>query len=212
MDDVGGAGFTGGAPCSAEPMRTAHGWVVSMSTSLVEDLAWSLVELAGDEGLAHVTVRSLARHTRVSPGTISNHFASKRELFAICTSLIGRWLAQATSDHIDDRGAVGLFPTTDAGDRTYRLLSSAWVQLRAYALADPMMDERVQGVAPMIQRSAGGACVGDDSELTLGAWMCVQELRHELARRTTTLTADEALELLQQVEPSARRTPLAYDD
>ena len=112
-------------------------------------------QLAGpDRGVRHRRRRrGLGRlHSRV-PGTISNHFASKRELFAICTSLIGRWLAQATSDHIDDRGAVGLFPE-DAGDRTYRLLSSAWVQLRAYALADPMMDERVQGVAPMIQRSA----------------------------------------------------------
>jgi AcrR family transcriptional regulator len=87
-----------------------------MPTSLVEDLAWSLVVL-GETGLGAVTMRALARHTRVSPGTLTHHFASKNELWALCTLRIGQWFSYATDDYVDDRGTIGLFP--EETDETY---------------------------------------------------------------------------------------------
>lgn len=184
---------------------------IPMPKSLAEDLAWSLVQLAGDDGLANVTMRSLARHTRVSPGTISNRFASKQELLAICTSVVGKWLASATSDHVDDRGAVGLFPTQHDHDQTYRLLVSTWAQLCAHGLTDRDVDERVQGMTPLLNSGASRACPGEDHQFTVGAWLCLDGLRRELVRRAITLTADDALAAFQLVEPAARRAPLTYE-
>src|SRR4051794_30102988 len=184
-------------------MRTPDGWVIPMPKSLAEDLAWSLVSLAGQQGLASVTIRGLARHTRMAPGTITNHFLSKRELWAVCATVVGGWLADATSDHVVDRGAVGLFP--DSGDTTYRLLVSAWSQLRAHALTDPDVDQRVAGMTTMVRRSAGRACVADARELSAAAWACLETLRQELVRPGSELTPADALAVLQQVEPSARR-------
>jgi AcrR family transcriptional regulator len=189
---------------------TPYGWAPT-TTSLAEDLAWSLVQLAGEEGLSTVTIRSLARHARVSPGTISNHFVSKQELWALSASIIGRWLARATADFVDERGAVGLFPSQDERDRTYRLLVSSWSQLKAHALADPDVEARINGVTPVLSSAAARACTAPDHELTLAVWLCLEGLRHELVSKATSLTAADALAAFQQVEPSATRGPLTYE-
>ena len=176
-----------------------------MPKSLVEDLAWSLVSLASEAGLGAITIRSLARHARLSPGTISNHFASKQELWAMSSVVTGRWLAQATSDHVEDRGAIGLFPTP--ADSTYRLLVSAWAQLRAHALSDTEVDVRLQGMVPVLRLSAGRACVTREDGLPPAAWWCLEGLRQELVRPGSELTPHDALSVLQRVEPDARREP-----
>jgi AcrR family transcriptional regulator len=190
-------------------MRTADGWVISMPKTLAEDLAWSLVWLAGEDGLGAITMRSLARHARLSPGTITNHFGSKQELWAVCTTVIGRWLAEATSDHVEDRGPVGLFPTQE--DLTYRLLVSAWAQLRAHALSDPEVDQRVQAVTTLLRSSARHACVEPGGELPAATWWCLEGLRQELVRPGTELTAAEAWGVLRQAGRSARREPPATE-
>jgi AcrR family transcriptional regulator len=177
-------------------MRTPQGWVISMPTSLAEDLAWSLVVLAGEHGLAAVSFRALARHTRLAPGTITNHYGSKPELFGVCATVIGRWLAYATTDHVEDRGAIGLFPAPD--DLTYRLLVSVWAQLRAYALTDATVDQRVRDMTPMLQRSVRDASLGLEEDGS-AAWVCLEGLRQELVRPGSALTPADALAVLEQV-------------
>jgi AcrR family transcriptional regulator len=188
-------------------MRTHDGWVIPMTTTVLEDLAWSLAWLAGEGGLTAVTIRALARHARLSPGTISNHFSSKQELWARSAGVIARWLAHATSDHVQDRGAVGLFPARE--DQTYRLLVSGWAQLRAHALTEPEMDRRIAGDQTMLERSAQGA-LSVDRSWSVPAWICLEGLRLELVRPGSTLTPDDALALLQQVEPDATQGPAIF--
>jgi AcrR family transcriptional regulator len=146
----------------------------------------------------------LARHARLSPGTISHHFSSKQELWALSAGVIGRWLGQATSDHVEDRGAIGLFPATE--DATYRLLVSGWAQLRAYALTAPEVDERISAVVPRLELGARTALAVDRS-WSIPAWVCLEGLRLELVRPGSELTPEAALALLQQVEPRAIRGP-----
>jgi AcrR family transcriptional regulator len=179
-----------------------------MPKSLVEDLAWSLVVLAGETGLGAVTLRALARHTRVSPGTLTHHFASKRELWALCTVVVGRWLADATDDHVADRGAVGLFP--EPGDATYRCLVSAWVQLRAHALTDPEVDARVQDLTTVLRRRARRALVDGAPDISSTAWWYVEALRQEVIRPGSELTPGRALAAIQRLIPEASREPRVH--
>lgn len=183
-------------------MWTSDGWMMSMPRNLAEDLALSLVALCGEEGgLGAITYRSLARHVRMAPGTITNHYASKQELWGVCASVVGRWLTHATSDHVQERGPIGLFPATEDHDRTYRLLASSWAQFRAYALTDPAVDERVQGILPLLRGSVRGALAGGRPEPSLGGWMCLESLRQEVVRPGSSLTPEAALHVLSSVEP-----------
>jgi AcrR family transcriptional regulator len=165
-----------------------------MPTSLAEDLAWSLVSLASEQPLGTVSFRTLAAHARLAPGTITNHFATKQELLAVCTTVVGRWLAHATFDHVRERGPVGLFPGPD--DLTYRWLLAAWVQLEAHALTDRAVDERVRAAGPQLQRSVASALDGPDPDATTLARLCVDGLRRELVRPGADLTPADALAAL----------------
>ncbi len=176
-------------------MWTSQGWSIRTPANLGEDLAWSLAVLGADVGLARVSYRALARHTRTAPGTITNHYASKSDLWVVCTVVVGRWLSDATRDHVDQRGHVGLFPAPE--DRTYRLLVSAWVQLRAQALVDPAIAERVDGVTVLLQRAAAWAI--EDPDTFPVAWMCLEGLRERLVRPGSELTPEEALAVLARV-------------
>ena len=186
-------------------MRTPQGWVIPMPTSLAEDLAWSLVVLAGELGLTAVSFRALARHARLAPGTITNHYATKQELLGVCTTVVGRWLAYATADHVEDRGAIGLFPATD--DVTYRLLVVVWAQLRAQGLTDVSVDQRVGAMTPMLQRRLTDALLELEPPAWAGGWVCVEGIRHELVRPGSELTPTDALALLEQTIGISRPQP-----
>ncbi len=185
------------------PMRTPDGWLIPRPTSLAEDLAWSLVALAGEQGLASVSFRGLARHARLAPGTITNHYASKQELLGVCTTQVGRWLTHATSDHVEDRGPLGLFPAPD--DLTYRSLVSAWAQLRAYALTDASVDERASAMVPLMSATVREAFAGPELWNPTAAWICLEGLRAELIRPGSDLTPAEALTVLEQTVTLGRR-------
>jgi AcrR family transcriptional regulator len=177
-------------------MRTSDGWLIPMPTTLGEDLAWSLVALAREQPLPAISFRGLARHARLAPGTITNHFASKQELLALSTTQIGRWLAHATTDHLHDRGPVGLFPATD--DQTHRALTSAWAQLRAHALTEPAVDERVMGMTVVMRRSLEEALPDHRASSTATLWLWCEALRAELLRLGTDLGPADALALLER--------------
>jgi AcrR family transcriptional regulator len=184
-------------------MRTPEGWLIPVPTTLAEDLAWSLVVLAGEQGLASVSFRALARHARLAPGTITNHYSSKQELFGVCTTQVGRWLTHATSDHVEDRGPLGLFPTPD--DLTYLSLVSAWAQLRAYALTDASVDERASAMVPLMGATVREAFPEPGLLNLSAAWICLEGLRAELIRPSSDLTPAEALTLLEQTVTVGRR-------
>jgi AcrR family transcriptional regulator len=175
-------------------MWTPDGWVIPMPVGLAEDLAWSLVMLSSAEGLARVSFRSLARHTRMAPGTITNHYASRSELLGVCATVVGRWLADATSAHVDERGPVGLFPMPE--DRTYCWLVCAWAQLRSHALTDAEVDERVRGATFFLERVAGRA-LGEDSAHLSAALSCLETLRQDLVRPGNELNAAGAWAVLR---------------
>jgi AcrR family transcriptional regulator len=190
-------------------MRTPTGWVIPMPTCLVEGLASSLVVLAGETGLGAVTMRALARQARVSPGTLTHHFASKNELFALCTARVAQWFSYATDDYVEDRGAVGLFP--EVTDETYRRLTSAWVQLRIHALTDPEVDARVHAMTGVLRRSAARALDEPEPVLSTTGWWLLEALREAVVRPRSQLTPGVALTALQEVVPTATRGPVIYD-
>jgi len=175
-----------------------------MPRSLAEDLAWSLVSLSAEVGLAQVSVRALARRTRMAPGTVTNHYASKGELVGICATVVGRWLASATAAHVDVRGALGLFPDTE--DRTYRWLVSTWAQLRSAALTDPALDVRVRDADLGVVRAARWALAETTGERSPhpATWRCLENLRHDLVGPGTTLTPESALTMLVEVAQASR--------
>ena len=91
---------------------------------------------------------------------------------------------------------MGLFPTPE--DQTYWALVSVWVQLRALALTDPELDERIRALTPMLRRSTRDAAGDLEADGLFGTWVTLEGLRHELVRPGSALTPPAALAVLQQ--------------
>ncbi|HET7071952.1 MAG TPA: helix-turn-helix domain-containing protein [Nocardioides sp.] len=171
-------------------------WQVPMPVGLAQDLAWSTAVLASEHGLGGVTFRALARHARMAPGTITNHYRDKAEVLCICTSVIGRWLSDAGIEHVYIRGPIGLFPTPD--DYCYRVLISAWAQLEAASLNVPEMADRVRGMAPLLRRGLQDAFPGRPVGQLDAAWRCLARIRLEVLLPGSDLSAPGALALLEE--------------
>jgi AcrR family transcriptional regulator len=186
------------------------GWVISPPNGMGQALAWSVAVLSSQQGVASVSFRSLARHARMAPGTITNHFGTKREVLSESTRWVAIWLADATRAHVDARGPVGLFPAP--ADLAYRALTSTWLQLEAYALTEPELDARVRSMTDLLIEGLSIAFPGQPGEPQVAeatgqvrvttAWLCLRELRRELVRPVTTLTPGEALRHLTAVDAS----------
>jgi AcrR family transcriptional regulator len=163
---------------------------------IAQDLAWSTAVLASEHGLGAVTFRALARHARMAPGTITNHYAHKTEVLCICTSVVGGWLADAGWGHVNIRGPVGLFPTPD--DYCYRVVLSAWTQLEAASLTIPDMADRVRGMAPTLRAGLEAAFPGRTVAQLDAASRCLARLRLDVLLPGSELSAEDALARLEE--------------
>jgi AcrR family transcriptional regulator len=176
-------------------MWAGEEWRIPMPVGLAEDLTWSTVVLASQQGLGAVTFRALARHARLAAGTITNHYASKAELFSISAGVLARWLGGAGCDHVDLRGPVGLFPAQS--DPNYRALVSTWIQFEAAALPDPDLSARVVALRPTAALGLTAAFPElADRELAIPS-MLLASLRDRVIRIGSDLSPQAALAELQ---------------
>ncbi len=179
-------------------------WQLPGITTRNDAVAFAVYELASERGLEAVTIRAVAARARMAPGTITNHYATRDRLLAVCAAVLGRWLVWANDQQVRSAGPRGLLPgpfreaEPGSAPDLYRRLLVVWGQLEAYALTSPAVAEQVGEVNALAREMLAWQRHGAPNPALTPRWLVIRGLQAELLRPGTGLSVAQATELLAQ--------------